>query len=97
MKHSLFNYIIYFSCFFGIEFTTNTPKKVSLPFISKRLKSIGRDYILIAFLISILHHYDYEFFDTRHPVYATTEHSFSDLFSWQHLLNNFLVAGERVL
>mmetsp|Transcript_6870 Transcript_6870/g.12241 ORF Transcript_6870/g.12241 Transcript_6870/m.12241 type:complete len:425 (-) Transcript_6870:130-1404(-) len=93
MKENLFNYIIYFSCFFGIDFdtVTKTPKRISSNFISKRLKAIGREYVLMLFLISILHHYDYEFFDTKHHAYGT-EHSFHDLFSWQHLLNNYLVA-----
>lgn len=94
-KKNLYNYIIYFSCSFGIVFDLETaqPKSTSLKFLSKRLKSLGRDYIIVSFITSILHEFGYEYFDTKLPA-DSLDHSLADLFSWQHLLNNFFVAGE---
>ena len=62
-------------------------------FLSKRLTTLGRDFIIVAALVSILNEYDYEFFDTSLPA-DSLDHSMAELFSWQHLLNNFFVAGE---
>ncbi len=95
MKQSLFNYVVYFSCTFGIVFDAadGKPKRVSLKFLTKRMKTLGRDFFLMTLLISILKHYDYEFFNTKHSAFST-EHSLRDLISWQHLMNNFLVASE---
>ena len=94
-KKSLSNYIIYFSCIFSISFdhTTSNPIPISLDFISKRLKTLLRDFFIVSFLISILNEYDYEYFNTTLPP-DSLEHSLTDIFSWQHLVNNFLVAGE---
>eukprot|EP00584_Thalassiosira_punctigera_P010869 CAMPEP_0172545780 /NCGR_PEP_ID=MMETSP1067-20121228/15645_1 /TAXON_ID=265564 ORGANISM="Thalassiosira punctigera, Strain Tpunct2005C2" /NCGR_SAMPLE_ID=MMETSP1067 /ASSEMBLY_ACC=CAM_ASM_000444 /LENGTH=426 /DNA_ID=CAMNT_0013332595 /DNA_START=168 /DNA_END=1448 /DNA_ORIENTATION=- len=90
---SLYNYVVYFSCAFGISFdpVTLEPKRASFEFITKRFKTIGRDFVIGSFIISILHQYDYEFFDTRLPPHSS-EHTLADLVSWRHLLNNFFVA-----
>ena len=94
-RKNLFNYIVYFSCIFGISFDQITldPKGVSLGFLSRRLKTIGRDFIIVSFVISILKEHDYEYFDTALPP-DSLDHSIADLFSWQHTANNFFVAGE---
>mmetsp|Transcript_22298 Transcript_22298/g.51072 ORF Transcript_22298/g.51072 Transcript_22298/m.51072 type:complete len:422 (-) Transcript_22298:190-1455(-) len=93
MNQSLFNYVIYFSCFFGIVFdpVAGKPKRISRKFLSKQLKALGRDFALMTIIISILKRYNYEFFYTKHHAYSS-EHSLQDILSWQHLLNNFLVA-----
>ena len=95
VRKNMYNYIIYFSCAFGISFDAENgkPKRVSFEFLSKRLTTLGRDFIIVAALVSILNEYDYEFFDTSLPA-DSLDHSMAELFSWQHLLNNFFVAGE---
>ena len=94
-RRSLLSYATYFSCAFGIEFDpiTAQPKRVSRQFFWKRFKTLGRDFVVASLLISILKQYDYEVFDTKYKAHST-DHSLQDLFSWQHLLNNFLVACE---
>ena len=94
-KKNLFNYVIYFSCIFSITFddTTSNPIPISLDFISRRLRTILRDFVIVSAIISILKEYGYESFNTTLPP-DSMEHSLAELFSWQHLVNNFLVAGE---
>ena len=97
-KQNLFNYVVYFSCAFGITFdsVTGNPKRVSRKFFLNRVKTLGRDFVIVSFIISILKQYDYAFFDTTHKAHSM-EHSLQELFSWQHLLNNFLVAREYTM
>jgi hypothetical protein len=94
-KKNLFNYVIYFSCIFSITFDdiTSNPIPISLDFISRRLRTILRDFVIVSAIISILKEYGYESFNTTLPP-DSMEHSLAELFSWQHLVNNFLVAGE---
>lgn len=92
-KKNLYNYIIYFHCPFSIVFDpiTEQPKRANLEFFSKRLKTIGREFIIVSGITSILHEYGYEYFSTKLSA-DSLEHSLADLFTWQHLLNNFSVA-----
>ena len=94
-KKSLKNFVIYFSCGFGISFdpATAEPKRVSRKFLMKRLKTLGRDYLIVSSLFSVMKEYDFAFFDTERPAHAF-DHPLQDLISWQHLLNNFINAGE---
>ena len=43
--------------------------------------------------MSILAPYNYTFFHTNYDAHSM-QHTFQDLFSWQHLMNNYLVARE---
>lgn len=94
-KWSLWNYVVYFSCSLGIDFDTDrmeeTPKRVSREFFRKRLLVIGRDVLVISLLVSVLKNCEYEVFETSREVYSM-DHTLQEIFSWQHLLNNFLVA-----
>jgi hypothetical protein len=94
-KKSLKNFVIYFSCAFGILFdpATSEPKRASRKFLTKRLKTLGRDYLIVSSLFSVMKEYDFAFFDTERPAHAF-DHPLQDLISWQHLLNNFINAGE---
>eukprot|EP00531_Pseudo-nitzschia_arenysensis_P002286 CAMPEP_0116115152 /NCGR_PEP_ID=MMETSP0329-20121206/354_1 /TAXON_ID=697910 /ORGANISM="Pseudo-nitzschia arenysensis, Strain B593" /LENGTH=308 /DNA_ID=CAMNT_0003608565 /DNA_START=107 /DNA_END=1033 /DNA_ORIENTATION=+ len=87
------NYVFYFSCLFGMEFdsSTNEPKPVTKEFLFQRLGTLGRDFVIVSLLISLLAEYDYEFFDTNTDV-DSMNHSLSEMFSWMHLLNNFFMA-----
>jgi len=124
---SYWNYIIYFSCPFGIEFNNSTgqPKQilssksnnnnnnnhyysycqkrwrvVNSDYYRKRLLLVGRDFIIVSFLISVLKEYNYELFQVKkdhqqqqQQDYYCYYSSIKDLFfSWQHIGNNFLVA-----
>jgi hypothetical protein len=95
---SVWNYVMYFSCLFGMEFdpTMGTPKRVSNQFFRKRLVTLGRDFVIVSLVISVLKPYEFEFFDIRTSHIAATvgsmEHTLQEIFSWKHLLNNFLVA-----
>jgi hypothetical protein len=120
---SYWDYIIYFSCGFGIEFNNNNNnnnnnnktagagagsvqlsklKPISKGYYKKRLILIGRDFIIVSILISILKEYNYELFTTptKHAVPVVhhdstssfwDEHSIQDIFAWQHILNNLFV------
>ncbi len=81
-KENLYNYVVYFSCMFDIAFdpVTMRPKRASRPFFSKRLRAVGRDFVVISFVISILNKHDYEFFDTKLLAHLL-EHSLVDLFA----------------
>ncbi len=87
------NYVFYFSCLFGMEFDSskNQPKHVTKDFLFQRLGTLGRDFVIVSLLISVLAEYDYEFFDTNTDV-DSMDHTLSEMFSWMHLFNNFFVA-----
>ena len=88
------HYVVYFSCFFGIKFDgnqKNSPERVTHQFFAKRLRTLGRDFVIVSVLISILAPTNYEFFDTHSNVDAMN-HSLSEMVSWKHLFNNGLVA-----
>jgi len=91
-RTSLRNYVLYFSCLFGMEFdpVAGTPKRVSRPFFRKRLATLGRDFAIVAVVISVLQPYRYEVFETHRAV-ESMDHTLHEMVSWQHLLNNFLV------
>jgi len=94
-KKNLYNFVIYFSCIFGIAFdpVSEEPKRVSSKYLMRELKTLGREFVIVSVLISILEPYRYALFETRHEVHSM-DHSLQDLFSWQHLMNNYLVACE---
>mmetsp|Transcript_9582 Transcript_9582/g.18814 ORF Transcript_9582/g.18814 Transcript_9582/m.18814 type:complete len:329 (-) Transcript_9582:153-1139(-) len=103
-RKSLRNYVLYFSCIQTIRFdpVAGEPRRVSRQFLLKQLATLARDFAVASMVISILQPYNYEFFDTNANANTNTnrrevhvhsmDHGLSDLFSWQHLLNNYLVA-----
>jgi len=92
---NLKNFIIYISCPFGIVFdrATEAPKRVSKQYLLGQLKIVGRDFLICTVLMSILAPYNYALFHTNYDAHSM-QHTFQDLFSWQHLMNNYLVARE---
>lgn len=90
-KTSLWNYVMYFSCLFGMEFDQGAPKGVSRTYFKRRLSQLGRDYLIVMAVICVLKPYNFEFFDTSTNV-DSLEHTLQEMISWKHLLNNFLVA-----
>jgi hypothetical protein len=92
-RASVWNYVVYFSCLFGMEFDTSkqAPKRVTLAFFRKRLATLGRDFGIVSVVICILKPYEYEFFDT-HTAVDSMNHTLSEMISWRHLLNNLFVA-----
>jgi hypothetical protein len=95
---NLHNFIVYFSCTFEITFDpkTENPKPASSAYLMKQLKCIGQEFGYTMVVMSILAHFGWELFDTRQEV-NSTEHSLQDLFSWQHLANNYLVASKSIV
>ena len=94
-RKNLHNFVIYFSCTFEITFDpmTEKPRPASSTFLIKQLKLISRDFGITMILMSILAPFGWELFDTRQEV-NSLGHSLQDLFSWQHLANNYLVASK---
>eukprot|EP00536_Pseudo-nitzschia_multiseries_P016613 jgi/Psemu1/221861/e_gw1.1164.26.1 len=93
-QRSLRNYVIYFSCtpcIVDFDPISGEPKRASPYFLGKRLATLARDFAISGVLLSILKPYNYEFFDVSRELYSM-DHNLGDLFSWQHLLNNYLVA-----
>mmetsp|Transcript_10210 Transcript_10210/g.11313 ORF Transcript_10210/g.11313 Transcript_10210/m.11313 type:complete len:420 (-) Transcript_10210:12-1271(-) len=92
-KKNLKSYLIYSSCLMGIKFDpkTNDLIPVTVKFIRMQLLTFGRDYVFVVSLMSILKPKDYEFFDVKTHA-DSLDHSFYELLSWRHLLNNYLVA-----
>jgi signal peptidase I len=67
------------------------PKKVNTAFIKSQFKKLGRDYVSIFVLMTILQPRKFAFFDVEVSA-GSLDHTLSDLISWKHLLNNYLVA-----
>ena len=93
VKKNAHNFIVYFSCAFGISYDTKTlePKRASLKYLWKQLVKIMSGFVSVSLLISVLKQCDYEYFDTGYPA-NSMDQSLRDLFSWRHMLNNFLLA-----
>lgn len=87
------NYFAYFCCPFILKFDEKTeePVRATMKYILEKLKMIGLYFIYTGSLMSILWHYDWEFFKTGSKV-DSFDHSFRELVSWRHLINNYLVA-----
>lgn len=79
-----------------------TPKQMTKHgYITNRVILISRDFIILSLLLSVLKEYNYEVFTlpttTKTPRMDMDYHDWlvtiikQSLFSWQHILNNFLV------
>mmetsp|Transcript_14668 Transcript_14668/g.40772 ORF Transcript_14668/g.40772 Transcript_14668/m.40772 type:complete len:420 (+) Transcript_14668:915-2174(+) len=92
-RRSLRNFVIYFSSTQSIDFdrVSGDPKQVSLRFFGKRLATLARDFAINCALFSILKPFNYEPFETNREVHSM-DRDLTDLFSWQHLFNNYLIA-----
>jgi hypothetical protein len=86
---------MYFSCPFGLSFDPDKEEliKSSRSYLSKQLKIILRDFIIICVIMSILAPRDWELFQVHHDI-SSFNCSLQDLLSWRHLINNYLVAGK---
>ena len=93
VKKNAHNFIVYFSCAFGISYDTETlePKRASLKYLWKQFVKIMSGFVSVSLLISVLKQCDYEYFETGYPA-NSMDQSLRDLFSWRHMLNNFLLA-----
>mmetsp|Transcript_4619 Transcript_4619/g.9732 ORF Transcript_4619/g.9732 Transcript_4619/m.9732 type:complete len:464 (+) Transcript_4619:49-1440(+) len=93
-RTSLWNYVVYFSCLFGMEFDLGNPKRASWEFFRKRLATLGRDFAIVSVVVSVLKPCGYEFFETGDIAAAvySMDHTLQEMVSWRHLLNNFFVA-----
>ena len=80
-----------------------TPKRMTKHgYITNRVVLISRDFIILSLLLSVLKEYNYEVFTlpttTKTPRMDMDYHDWlvtiikQLFFSWQHILNNFLVA-----
>ena len=88
-------YVLYFSCLFGMEIdeTTRKPKRATWAFLRQRVTTLARDFVIVPFIVCILRSREYEFFALPTNVDVDSmDHSLGEMFSWQHLCNNFFVA-----
>jgi len=87
------NYFAYFSCPFIVKFDQNKeePKRVSLNYFQKQLRIVGTYFIYTGLLMSLLWHYDWELFEIQSDV-DSFDHTFHELISWKHLVNNYFMA-----
>ena len=87
------NFILYNSCLFGLDFDPESgePKHTSWKFLQQKLIKIAKDFIYCSLLLSLLSPYDYALFETELDAHSM-DHSLWQLFSWQHLVNNYLMA-----
>lgn len=87
------NYFAYFSCPFIVKFDEDKqePTRVSLQYFQEQLQISGTYFIYTGLLMSLLWHYDWELFEVQSDV-NSFDHSISELISWKHLMNNYLVA-----
>jgi len=92
-KKSMRNFVMYFSCVFGLQFDPIKlePKRSSLKFLKQQLKKLGWEFILVSLLLSVLSAHDYSFFETEFDA-SSAILSPMQMFSWKHLANNYLVA-----
>ena len=93
VRKNAHNFIVYFSCSFGISYDTKTlePKRASLKYLWKQFVKLVSGFVSVSLLISVLKQCDYEYFETGYPA-NSMDQSLRDLFSWRHMLNNFLLA-----
>jgi hypothetical protein len=89
---SLNNFLSYFACLMGCKFDekTHDPIRVSKPFLLQQSYKLLLNFGLVMVLMSCLAHYRYEFMNVHIPSHSL-DHKFNDLFSWNHLINNYLV------
>ena len=77
----------------GFKFDEKGPKKVTTSFLMSQSLKLARDYIIIVALITILKPRRYALFNVDVSA-DSIQHNISDLMSWRHLVNNYLVACE---
>lgn len=91
-EKSLSHFLSYFACLMGCKFDEHThdPIHVTKAFFVQQVSKLLLHFGFVAILISLLIHHGYEFLNVDIPSYSM-DHGFNDLFSWNHLINNYLV------
>ena len=91
--NNLWNYSVYYSCSFGVDFDprTSRARPVSKGFVARRVATLARDFVFVCLLLSALRPKGFEAFETRTEVDAM-DHGPLEMISRAHLANNFLVA-----
>ena len=74
----------------GIKFDSMKPIKSTSTFLKAQFKKIGRDYMIIMMLVSVLKPRKFAFFDVEVSA-DSMDHTIFDVLSWRHLLNNYLL------
>lgn len=91
----MLNYVMYFSCFFGMEFDRDkgTPKRTTLRFLAKQLATLGRDFAVLSVVVSVLQPNRYELLSTASSsAVDSMDHTLSEMLDWRHLVNNYFAA-----
>jgi len=77
----------------GIDFGTTDmePIHTTLSFLKTQMMKLGRDYVSIVALMTVLRPRKFEYFELEITA-DSMDHSLLDLISWRHIVNNYLVA-----
>ena len=94
-EKSFSHFLSYFACLMGCKFDeqTHDPIPVTKAYFVQQVSKLLLHFGFITVLISLLTHHDYEFLNVDIPSYSM-DHRFHDLFSWNHLVNNYLMTRE---